>query len=327
MARGEPASTTSDGSGPVDVVIPTFHRDAMLGAVFASLAPHADIVGTVYVIDSGSSPTVETACETAGRELALTVTYVDAGGNIGPAGAMAEAFRQASRRSPRAEWLLRLDDDRPLPEGLLPDLLDEARDLVGRDAKTAAVGLSGARWHPRRARLIAPDWDQELVSVDYLATGQFPLFRLSVMEEVGPFREDLFFGMTEVEYGVRASDRGFSLYVPGRLRPFADPGGAYGRPTLKPRTDWRAYYAIRNLVVLLRSTGHPWIAARIAVSRGVAKPLLVACLSPRTGRDALALSLRGVRDAYRGNMGCTVDPWTWAVDRDDESVTTELPPT
>ena len=209
-------------------------------------------------------------------------------------------------------WVLRLDDDRPMPTGLLPLLLDEAVAALEEDFRTAGVGLDGAVWKRRRARLVAPTRGSgRFVAVDYLKTNHFPLFHTRAVRQIGGFRADLFFGMTEVEYGIRARRANFTLKEAARLRHFVEPTDPKRRRVVR-RSDWRRYYSLRNLLIILRDNGQPFTAVRVGVSRGLVRPLLDLVLDPREGASNLRLSTRALADASLRRMGKRIDPYQWA---------------
>lgn len=296
----------------IDVVIPTFRRSSRLSDTIRSLEPTKSLLRSVFVIDNGQSAATRDDCRALAVETGLPVVYIDPGGNIGPAGATARAMELALDPAGQDHWVLRLDDDRPMPRGLLPLLLDEAVAALEEDSRTAGVGLDGAVWKRRRARLVSPErGDDRFVAVDYLKTNHFPLFHTRAVREIGGFREDLFFGMTEVEYGIRARRSHFTLKEAARLRHFVEPNNTTRRRFVRT-SDWRRYYSLRNLLIILRDNGQPFTAIRVGVSRGLLRPLLDLALDPHEGARNLRLSTRALADASRRRMGKRIDPYQWA---------------
>jgi GT2 family glycosyltransferase len=311
----------------VDVVIPTFRRSSRLVETIRSLEPTANLLRSVFVIDNGQSAETRDDCRDLAAKTGLPVVYIDPGGNIGPAGATARAMQLALDALGEDHWVLRLDDDRPIPPGLLPLLLDEAIVALDEDPRTAAVGLDGAVWKPRRARLVEPRrTGDRFVAVDYLKTNHFPLFHTGAIRATGGFRADLFFGMTEVEYGIRTRRAGFTLKEAARLRHYVKPNDAPRRRFVR-RSDWRRYYSLRNLLIILRDSGQPFTAVRVGVSRGLLRPLLDLVLDPREGARNLRLSTRALADASRGRMGKRIDPYQWARNNRRLDATGDMPRT
>ena len=147
------------------------------------------------------------------------------------------------------------------------------------------------------------------VPVDYLAGSQF--HRCEALRALGPYREELFFGFEEAEYGLRARRAGWALFADGEMW-FEDRVKA-GRLNLKkgssiPNTAaWRRFYSARNITALAREYGsRPTAALRVAVRTAVSGAIALL----RTGRpmrDVMA-PLRGSLDGYRGKLGRTINP-------------------
>ena len=159
--------------------------------------------------------------------------------------------------------------------------------------------------------------DEELrgaVDVDCIAGNQFPVYSVAAVRAVGPFRSDLFFGFEELEFGLRLHDAGYALYCHGTT--WYDRRAAYGRlgAQLAPSRSlseltWRRYYALRNLICILRDCGSTRAALRVTLVTGVVKPLA----NPRDLRHALRhlhQNLRACRDAWTRRMGRTMEPTT-----------------
>jgi GT2 family glycosyltransferase len=221
--------------------------------------------------------------------------------------------------------VVRADADPPLSPRWLGDLLASARATAVRDPSLGGVGFGGGRFLWRRARLYRPAYEQfergGPVPIDYIAGGHLPLYRVAALRAVGTFAAELFFGFDDLEFGLRLRRGGFSLYglkpdreVARRERAklshmVEEKKRKIGlRYRLPEEPDWREYYALRNTVYILRSFGHSGTAIRVALVRGLLKPLANAVLSPRRGLRHLRLRSRAVRHGLVGRMGRTVEP-------------------
>jgi GT2 family glycosyltransferase len=263
------------------------------------------------VVDNESSRRTAAIVNAASGRAPFSIRYVDPGSNRGPAGAMRIAMEIAAAEGGEEDWLLRMDDDRPIePPDLVERLLKFALEVSEMDSMVGAVGLAGSRLDVRTGRLIKPPLvpGRRWAHVDYLATNYVPLFRLAGVRHVGPFREDLFFGWTEVEYGLRLRRAGFNLY---RYDESVNARTPSSRTVRMSAVDWRRYYSIRNQVYVLRAFGHPWAGLKAGCLGGVVKPLLNIPIRPRLGLAALRLGARGVSDGWRGRLGMRVDPADW----------------
>jgi glycosyltransferase involved in cell wall biosynthesis len=91
----------------LDIVIPTFNREAKLSAALANLLPQLDIYSRLYLLDNASTDQTECIALQAQREYPdLSITYVRNSMNIGGNANILRAFEVGS-----AKWLWILGDD------------------------------------------------------------------------------------------------------------------------------------------------------------------------------------------------------------------------
>lgn len=228
--------------------------------------------------------------------------------NVGPAGAVSAGVPEVLRRCPEAEYVAFFEDDDPPPSS---DAL--GRLIAHLEAHSQGIRLGGAGFHGavldrRSARLRRPDtaptgW----ADVDYLAGGSCPVFLREVLEEIGGYDPRLFFGFEELEFGLRARSAGHRLHIIAH--------DSFQVPRRRPDShhelgewSWRRYYSIRNLLVIMLRHGHAGAAARVALVRGLLKPLLWLPRRPRLAATHLRYNLLATRDALLHRLGRTVDP-------------------
>lgn len=296
-------------------VLVTYRRPADLAVMLDRLRDQDRRLDTLVVVDNDPAESARSLVEARAEGEGPITTYVAMGSNVGPAGGIAVGMRSVLDHAADDDWLLLLDDDDP-PRW--PDMLGELLELGTRlreaSPATAAVGSCGARFDVARARSIrVPDGDLAgAVPVDYIGSGQFPLYSVHAVRSVGAFDEELFFGLDDLEYGLRLAAAGLSTYAHGELwhrgRAEADRLGRSGAPaTALGEPTWRRYYSLRNLVSILRRHRHHRGTAHV-VLRGIGKPILNLPRSPRLALRHLAGNTRAIGDAYRGRMGLTVEP-------------------
>jgi hypothetical protein len=244
------------------------------------------------------------------------VDYLAAPGNLGPAGGIALGMEHLLQRAADDDWIVSVDDDDPpAHDGVLGDLLAFGDRLLDDGIPLGGVGLVGSRFDLDRGRTVrVPDAElQGPVAVDYIGGNQFPTYRARAVRAVGPFRSDLFFGLDDLEFGLRLKRSGFALYADGagwlrgraeggRLGLDGQPAGALGPPT------WRRYYSLRNLIAILRDHGRTQAALRVTVLHGLAKPLRNAPRAPGLALAHLRLNARACADGWRGRMGRSLEP-------------------
>lgn len=304
-------------------LVVTYRRSEQLGPALEGIDSQSRNLDKLVVVDNSPTEITRAIVEEHGRRGCPT-EYLPSEENLGPAGGTALAMEHLLTDAQDDDWLIRVDDDRPPPDpDLFADLEDFARRCLEEDPRTGAVGLVGARYSWTRGRLLRVS-ESELhgkVPVDYLATNHFPMFRVAAIRDVGPFDPQLFFGSSEVEYGLRLRRGGYQIYAHGdrwlTMRPDrTDP--------LRPRSrvtepNWRRYYSLRNQIHVLRSAGHTKTALRVIVVRGLLKPIVNLPLAPRLAVNNLRLNVRAIRDGWSGRLGRTLEPDDAALDRVDGS--------
>ena len=290
----------------------TYRRRRELVASLAAVASQTRPFDRFVVVDN--SPSTEN--ERAVRDLVPGAEYVAAAENLGPAGGIAVGMQRVLADADDDDWVMTLDDDDPFREpGSIAMLTDFAAASRARDPATGGVGLSGTRFDRHRGRMVRVP-DDELhgaVPVDVIGGNQCPLYAVRALRAVGLPRAELFFGLEELELGLRLRDAGYSLYGHGRT--WCEGRGRSGR--LKTRLEparsladatWRRYYSLRNLVWILREIRRPRSALRVTIVTGVVKPVANLPLQPRAAYRHLRLNLAACRDAWTNRMGRTVEP-------------------
>lgn len=299
-------------------VLVTHKRPRRLATTLERLRDQDELLETLIVVDNAPDDANEAVVRRA--RSARSVTYIAAPENIGPAGGIALGMERVVGSAHDLDWVVTLDDDDPpRTPSLFRELLDFGTSMLSEDGRTGGVGHMGARFDYRRARMVRIA-DHELsgpVGVDYIGGNQFPMYSVRAVREIGPFDPDLFWGLEELEYGLRMRSAGYSLYAHGDLwrarREENQRLELAVRPSLRLRTgryssDWRRYYVLRNLIHILVASGHRGSAARVTIIRGVGKPVANLVLAPGRAVGELKVSVRACRDGWRGISGRTFEP-------------------
>lgn len=297
-------------------VLPTYRRSEELAHSLTRVCAQQRRPDRLVVVDNGSSEETRSIV----RDFAATglvIDYVPSSENLGFAGGVALGMETLlSSAADDDDWIVVFDDDDPLPwDSVFGDLEDFGARMVSADARTAVVGLVGARFDWKRGGLTRVP-DEELkgaVPVDFIGGNHFPLYRVGALRDVGTFSRDIFFGLSEIEHGLRLRKAGYSIYADGdawkRRRGDAGRLGIDIHPSLRvPQLNWRRYYSLRNVIYILRSHGKLRAAARVTLVKGIAKPLVNLVVNPRAAGRHLALNMRAIRDGWTGRMGRTLEP-------------------
>jgi hypothetical protein len=274
---------------------------------------------------------VDNAPDNANRELVdryvaegRGAAYVDSPENLGAAGGIGSGMRAVLLEADDEDWVVLLDDDNPpRAEHVIGDLYSFAC-ANADDPAVAAVGLTGATFDWKQARLVRPA-DEELVGVldvDFVGGGQFPMIRVGAIRQIGTFRDELFWGFDDLEFGLRLRRAGYRILLSGDLARWARTfhgrlGGGYGGWQITAtKAPWRQYYTLRNMVFILRQHGRNSSAVKVAVTRGIAKTLLNGIRRPRGVGSQLRVCTAAIADGWRGRLGRRMEPGATIPDRD-----------
>jgi glycosyltransferase involved in cell wall biosynthesis len=294
-------------------VLVTYRRPTDLEEHLTILRKQTRALDHLYVVDNAPDAR-NRALVDAYREHA-PVTYVASADNSGAAGGLAQGLRACLPATSAFDWVVLLDDDNPpTADDVLERLFDFAVEHAASDL--GAVGLTGARFDWRRARLVRLD-DDELhgpIDVDFVGGNQFPMLRSGAVRDIGVYRDELFWGLDDLDYGLRLRADGYRVLVSGELVHWAREQhgrlglGRQGPSTAMSRVPWRQYYTLRNLIDIMRRSGHDGLAARVALTRGVGKGVVHAARAPRQAGPTLRLTSRAIGDGWKGRLGRTIDP-------------------
>ena len=298
-------------------LIVTYRRPEDLRATLERLNGQVRRLDHLVVVDNAADRATESVVRTIqgdGR-----AEYLPMEENLGFAGGVGIGMEHILLAASDDDWIVVLDDDDPPPFPSVTQELEQfAASMLEEDPRTAAVGVHGGRFDWRRGRIVrVPDRElQGPVAVDYVAGASVAFFRVAALRDVGPFSRDIFFGLSEVEHGLRLRAAGYSAYAHGdlwrRKRSMVGRMRISGRPSLRvSEVNWRQYYSLRNLIYVLRQHGRTGTALRVTMITGFGKPLANLPLSPRLATRRLRLNWRACRDGWSGRMGRTVEPHPW----------------
>jgi hypothetical protein len=295
-------------------ILITFRRPRELALMLERLAGSKRPVDLLTVVDNSPTADAELLVDRY-RAGGRAATYVAAGENLGPAGAVALAMGRLLPAAGDEDWIVLFDDGEAPGTEELAEMCAFAERMRAADPRLGAVGGVGATFDWARGRVLRVP-DHRLngpVPVDYIGSGQLPLYRVRAVREVGVFKPELFFGFEELEYGLRLRAAGWPLYVDGDRwqagRRLLGRLEVAGRPTVGfAGTTWRDYYRLRNLIAILLGAGRRGAAVRVSLLVGLVKPLVNAPRQPGRSLRRLRLNWRAVRDGWTGRLGRTVEP-------------------
>jgi glycosyltransferase involved in cell wall biosynthesis len=293
----------------VDAILVTFNRTQPLVEVCRSALDQSARLRTLVIVDNNEASLAAELVEELDRSATDTeIRVLHPGSNLGPAGGITAGFRYLRDRVGALDWVLLLDDDDPLPA---PDIVERLLDAVGSAGadRVGGIALLGARFAP--PLLLTRPIDPRpggLIPVDSLHGWAAPLYRAAALEEVDCFRPELFWGLDDVDAGLRLVRADWRLYVaadvflslPALRKAVERPG----RPRVRlADPSPRSYYKLRNTVDIgLRYFGLRYVLLAMIV-RAVGKPIANLPVRPVIATRALRQNIRAIADGFRGRMG------------------------
>ncbi len=294
-------------------VLVTYQRPDDLQRYLDLLVTVAACVSGVVVVDN--DPTGPGAAIVAAMAALLVVEYVPSPENRGPAGGLALGLAHLRARAGPEDWVALLDDDDPpLDVRWIEETHRFADAQRAADPRIGLVGIGGGRFDRRTARIVRlPEAELDgPVDVDFVPGNALPVLSMAAYLDVGPPSEQLFFGMEEVEFGLRLKRHGYRVVLDGpRLlsrRQIERRTGAAVPPAERKSLVWRRYYAVRNQIWLARRYGTAGAGVRSTAENLLGRPLADLRRGRTSGLRLMWLGWRAGFDAWTGRLGRRVDP-------------------
>lgn len=297
-------------------IMPTCGRQELLAQTLDSIAAQTRPPDLVVIVDNEASPDTRTVIDVfLQKEQCFDVKLVDSLENLGSAGGWALAIESALPEVHDDDWFVTLDDDDPpLFQDELERVFNFAIEQKGRDEKTAAVGIVGARFNWETGFLVRLE-DHELdgvIEVDYVGNNNLAMYSVGVVRRHGGFRGELFFGHTEVDFCLRLRDLGYGVFANGTLwkrrREFANRMKLDVKPDRMCTDRWKKYYVIRNYIYIMLHFKRLDLALKQAFIQVVVKPLYTLPRDPGLAFRGFLLAVRASFDGLTKRMGRTLTP-------------------
>lgn len=295
------------------------HRERVV-AVVSTFRPGLELVdrcaaimeqvGSVIIVDDGSGPASEPVLDALER---TGVRVVRQPVNLGIATAMNRGF--AAARDVGAELVVTFDQDSEVPTGFIDALVNEYDRVTELGTSVGMVAPEFFSLTPQTRMTQARGFLEA-----YAPIQSGLLMPMSVIDRLGPQRDDYFIDLVDTEYYLRARGEGFeAVCVPGLVLPHGFGHRLYvhfmGRRLVKrdgtPRmvavsSPFRYYYRARNRLTLNRAyRSQPGMRALLRRDwlRDLVLDYGVALWSARGKFKLFSIIWAGWRDARRGRMG------------------------
>lgn len=296
----------------VGAIVVTYHPD--LNKLDVLLRSIRGDVARLVLVDN--TPASESQASQSLTELAsrYQAELIVLGQNYGIAAAQNRGIVALSRVA-SIEYVLFLDHDSLPAAGMVPALVNAFESQTRAGYRVGAVGpqitvpKTGSaipflqiRWY--RTRRVVCTSGVGLIQTDHLISSG-TLTSKAVLQEVGCFREDLFIDYVDVEWYLRAMQKGYSLWgvcAASMQHDLGDePISLFGR-TVFTHSPLRHYYLVRNAVALYRLPSIPWRWKWSDAIRLTKKSIFYMLFaSPRW--EHIRMMAKGLRDGLAGQMG------------------------
>ena len=313
----------------VPAVVVTYNRKDLLVECVEGLAKQTHPVTRVIVVDNASTDGTREALEASGVGDRVHLDYVrlerNGGGSEGFHYGVVEALKEES------DWIWVMDDDcEPLPDALEKLLASKAV----ANPRVSAIGPkvtdgNGVLLPMHRGRIVkrmprlplvgATDEDyappeQEVGFLSFVG----PMFRTSVVREMGPPPRDWFIRFEDLEYSARAAEHGAIWLVNDAVVLHKEPVPMHkldAKAMWRNFTDgipfdqlWRTLYGMRNM--LAGGKAHGYVTPLTALSYFALQVVRSALFDKRRFRSVYLMGMY-FSDGWRGRFR-NVPPQKWA---------------
>ncbi|SEJ10865.1 rhamnosyltransferase [Paraburkholderia tropica] len=244
--------------------------------------------------------------------LSASIEYVPNGENVGIATALNQGVEYLKRAG--AEMALLFDQDSEPSDTLLAGLPAE---IARANERGERVALVGPAYDDPRLRGTAPFvrfryWKlerlvpqgSEPMDVDFLITSG-SCINLRFWSEVGPMDDALFIDFVDLEWCVRAKQKGYHILGLPWLRMSHELGGEpvriFGR-AYPMHGPLRHYYQFRNVIALLKRSYIPWSWKTTELLKLPVR-LVIYSFFPEQRSQHIRMALEGLRDGWMGRLG------------------------
>jgi rhamnosyltransferase len=263
----------------------------------------------ILILDNGGAAKALPAVEgNSGR-----YELIGMGGNVGIATALNHGVRRATELG--ADYVALFDQDSLPSEGMLANLVSAFDGVEATGGKVAVVGpccidyrhtpakpvpaLRRDHFWPRTVNCLP---DQRYLGTDFVITSG-SVISLHALRQVGGFEDRLFVSYVDVEWCLRARNKGFTAYIDCATEMRHEFGEADQKrllgKTVIPYRPIRYFYQTQSWVLLL-SFRHIPFGWKLKITYWVLAQILALMLTPnRESLNKLWHSVRGVLSGIR----------------------------
>ncbi|PRX90008.1 glycosyltransferase family 2 protein [Paraburkholderia sp. BL25I1N1] len=267
------------------------------------------LAARMHCVVVDNTPGVRPASELG---LAATIEYLPNGENAGIATAINQGVEALIRGG--FDMAIIFDQDSEPPAALFTEL---PKVIEAANASGERVALAGPAYEDARLRGLAPfvrfKWGtlerivpqgDQPIEVDFLISSG-SCINLRWWSSIGPMDDALFIDFVDLEWCVRAKQKGYRVLGVPWVHMSHELGGepvrVLGR-AYPMHSPLRHYYLFRNAVVLIRRSYVPWTWKSSELVKFPVR-LVIYSLMPSERMAHLKMALLGMWDGIRGRLG------------------------
>ncbi|MEJ5018700.1 glycosyltransferase family 2 protein [Ochrobactrum vermis] len=291
----------------VSGVIVTYRADlVILEELIEAVRPQ---LNHLIVVNNGNESELATWLSTLGKN----IQYISLGENLGIAKAQNVGIAQAKAFG--AQYVLILDQD-SIPK---PDMVEKLKSAIEEKRATGiAVACAGPRYDDPRQQNPVPfiriknyrlqrqscSAANQVVEVDYLISSGC-LIPMDTIDQVGPMQEELFIDYVDIEWGLRAQQKGFQSFgVCAALmkHQLGDAPLKFLGRNIPVHSPLRHYYHFRNAIWLYKQG---WLRTewKIVDAYRLLRKFIFYSLITRPRLKHLQMMSLGISHGLRNRMG------------------------
>jgi len=281
---------------PADIcaVVITYHPDSGFEARVRRLLPQ---VGGLVIVDNHSNPAelrvLRELAESTGSKL------LENAANHGVGTALNQGILRAKAHG--FSWVITFDQDSLAAPNLVENMCGICAALGGEElARLGVLGTNHLDRNSHKTQVPLIDGRAFIEQKTVITSGS--MLSVTAYDDIGAFREDLFYGSIDHEYCLRARSRGYRVLI--ALAPLLD--HAIGEKTRKFTVNYapqRWYYIVRNAILVARQyfpEDPRWSIWRLYRLLGRSAGVLVL---EKDKLEKAKYMLGGARDAMLGRTG------------------------
>lgn len=244
------------------------------------------------------------------------VVYIDLKDNLGIAKAHNVGIEKSKELG--VEYVIIFDQDSSVQGGFVQSLIDVDKKLRLDGKKVAAVGPAymdiktnviapAIQFVGLKVKRIQPDKEGIFTRADYIISSG-TLIHISTLNDVGLMMEKLFIDYVDIEWGLRAKNKGYSCYIANQILMYHSIGDRSIKVPFSSNrfvsihSDFRKYFIIRNAFYLILYS-NVMINWRIVQIPKTFMYFIFLCLFVSPRFKNIKIFLLALKDAILKNMG------------------------